>query len=62
MASRTEGTKIINHCERCKYFHTEVREGGGCLEICEVTGGRLIGRYGELIKSDRCHFEEVKNV
>lgn len=24
MASKTEGTKILNHCERCKYFHTEL--------------------------------------
>ena len=29
MASRTGGTKILNHCELCKYFHIEVRQGGG---------------------------------
>lgn len=29
MASKTEGTKILNRCEPCKFFHTEVREGGG---------------------------------
>lgn len=32
MASKTGGTKILNHCELCKYFHLEVQEGGGWLE------------------------------
>lgn len=62
MASKTEGTKIINNCERCKYFRTEVREGGGWLEICEVTGGRVIGSDEGLNKSDLCPFEEDKEV
>lgn len=57
MASKAEGTKILNNCERCKYFHTEVREGGGLLEICEVTGGRVIGSDEGF---DNCPFMEVK--
>lgn len=62
MASKTEGTKILNHCDPCKYFHVEVREGGGWLEICEVTGGRVIGGNEGLNKSDLCPFEEDKGV
>lgn len=58
MASKTEGTKILNHCDPCKYFHVEVREGGGCLEICEVTGGRVIWSDEGF---DNCPFMEVKD-
>lgn len=61
MTSRTEGTKIINHCEQCKYFHTEVREGGGWLEICEFTGGRVIWGDERLNESDDCPFMEVED-
>ena len=61
MASRTEGTKILNHCEPCKYFHTEVHEGGGWLEICEVTGRRTILGDEGLNKSDNCPFMEVED-
>lgn len=43
MISRTGNKKFHNNCEKCKYFHVEVREGGGWLEICEATGGRVIG-------------------
>ena len=57
MTSKTGGTKILNYCERCKYFHLEVQEGGGGLEICEVTGGRVIG--SDEVKSDNCPFMEV---
>lgn len=55
MASKTGGTKILNHCERCKYFHIEVRQGGGWLEICEVTGRRVIwgDEVIELLDVDR---------
>ena len=60
MTSRTGDKKFHNHCELCKYFHLEVQEGGGWLEICEVTGGRVIGS-GEYNKSDRCPFREDKN-
>lgn len=59
MASKTEGKKILNHCERCKYFHVEVQEGGGWLETCEVTGGRVIG--SDEVKSDNCSFMEVED-
>lgn len=62
MTSKTGGTKILNHCELCKYFHIEVRQGGRWLETCEVTGEQLVWRCGEFIKSDRCPFKEVKNV
>ena len=48
-----------NPCEPCKYFHVEVREGGGWLEICEVTGGRVIG--SDEVKSDNCPFMEVED-
>ena len=58
-ASEPGGTKIINHCELCKYYHIEVREGGGWLEICEVTGGRVIG--SDEVKSDNCPFMEVED-
>ena len=64
MTSKKGGTKILNHCEPCKYFHVEVREGGGWLEICEVTGGRVIWGDELLNKSDNCPFmgtrEEAK--
>lgn len=60
MKSRTGDKKFHNHCNLCKYFHLEVQEGGGWLEICEVTGGRVIGS-GEYNKSDRCPFSEDKN-
>ena len=61
MASKTEGTKILNHCELCKHLHFEVQEGGGWLEICEVTGGRTIWGGEGLNKSDNCQFMEVKD-
>lgn len=60
MTSRTRDEKLYNHCALCKYFHIEVQQGGGWLEICEVTGGRVIGS-GEYNKSDRCPFREDKN-
>lgn len=61
MASKTEGTNLLNHCYLCKYFHLEVQEGGGCLEICEVTGGRTIWDDERLNKSDNCPFMEVED-
>ena len=61
MASRTGGKKIFNPCELCKHFHTEVHEGGGWLEICEVTGRRTIWGDEVLNKSDNCPFMEVSN-
>lgn len=36
MTSRTGGKKILNHCEPCKYFNVEVREGGGWLDEDEA--------------------------
>lgn len=57
MTSRTGDKKFHNRCERCKYFHIEVQQGGGWLEICEVTGGRVIG--SDEVKSDNCPFREV---
>lgn len=59
MESKTVGTKVLNNCERCKYFRLEVQDGGGCLEICEVTGGRTIWGDEGLNKSDNCQFMEV---
>ena len=61
MESKTEGTKILNHCELCKYFQLEVQEGGGWLEICEFTGRRVIWGDEVLIKSDTCPFMEVED-
>ena len=61
MASKTEGIKILNNCELCKYFHLEVREGGGWLGICEVAGGRPIVSDEGLNKSYNCPFMEVKD-
>lgn len=61
MASRTGDKKFHNHCELCKYFHLEVQQGGGWLEICEVTGGRVIGSDEGLNKSDNCPFMEVED-
>ena len=61
IASEPGGTKILNHCEPCKYHHIEVREGGGLLEICEVTGGRTIWGDEVLNKSDNCPFIEVED-
>ena len=61
MASKTEEIKILNQCDLCKYFHLEVQEGGGWLEICEVTGGRVIGSDEGLNKSDNCPFMEVED-
>lgn len=52
---RLDGSLSIP-CELCKYFHLEVQEGGGLLEICEVTGGRVIGN--DEVKSDNCPFME----
>lgn len=59
MESKTGGTKILNHCEQCKYFHTEVIDGGWWLEICDITGGRVIG--SDEVKSDNCPFMEVSD-
>ena len=59
MTSRIGDKKVHNHCNLCKYFHLEVQEGGW-LEICEITGGRVIGS-DEYNKSDRCPFREDKN-
>lgn len=59
MTSRTGDKKFHNNCERCKYFQLEAREGGGWIEICEVTGGRVIGSDEGLNKSDNCPFMEV---
>lgn len=68
MTSRT-GDKKFNtsctvppNCMSCKYFRINVKAYGRGLEMCEATGEQLIYRYGELIKSDNCPFEEVKNV
>lgn len=61
MESRTGDKKFLNHCELCKYFHLEVQQGGGWLEICEVTGGRVIGSDEVLNKSDNCPFMEVED-
>lgn len=64
MTSRKVDGYSHEYCERCKYFHLEVQEGGGWLEICEVTGGRVIGSDEGLNKSDNCQFmgtrEEAK--
>lgn len=49
-------------CEPCECFRLELQHDGGCLKVCAVTGEQLIWRCGELIKSDRCPFKEVKNV
>lgn len=51
MESKTEDKKVHNQCGLCKYFHVEVQDGGW-LEICEVTGGRVIGSDELLNKSD----------
>lgn len=61
MTSRTGDKKFHNHCELCKYFHIEVQQGGGWLEICEVTGGRVIGSDEGLNKYDNCPFMEVED-
>ena len=61
MTSKPGGKKFHNHCELCKYFHIEVQQGGGWLEICEVTGGRVIGSDEGLNKSDNCQFMEVED-
>lgn len=58
MTSRTGNKKFHNHCNQCKYFHLEVQQGGGCLEICEVTGGRVIWSDDGF---DNCPFMEVKD-
>ena len=64
MTSRTRDEKLYNHCMLCKYFHLEVQEGGGCLGICEVAGGRPIVSDEGLNKSYNCPFmgtrEEAK--
>lgn len=57
---RTEIKELPEYCERCKHFHTEVREGGGWFEICEVTGRRTIWGDERLNKSDNCPFMEVE--
>lgn len=68
MASRTGDKKVFNksctalhNCMSCKYFHLEVQQGGGWLEICEVTGGRTIWGDEGLNKSDNCPFMEVED-
>ena len=58
MTSRTEGKNSHKYCELCKYFHLEVQEGGGWLEICEVTGGQVIGSDEGF---DNCPFMEVED-
>lgn len=67
MTSRTGDKKVFNksctalhNCMLCKYFRLEV-QNGGCLEICEVTGGRVIGSDELLNKSDNCPFMEVED-
>lgn len=62
IVSRTGDKNSHEYCELCECFRLEVKQGGGCLKICAVTGEQLIWRYDELIKSDRCPFKEVKNV
>lgn len=57
---RTEIKELPEYCEQCKYFHIEEQQGGGWLEICEVTGGRVIGSGEGLNKSDNCPFMEVE--
>lgn len=56
---RTSKT-AIDYIEN-KYFHIEVRQGGGWLEICEVTGRRVIWGDEVLNKSDNCPFMEVED-
>lgn len=60
MTSRTGDKKFHNQCDLCKYFHLEEQQGGGLLEISEVTGGRVIGSDEGLNKSDNCPFMEVE--
>ena len=59
MTSRTGDKKLHNHCEKCKHLHFELQEGGGWLEICEVTGGRVI--WSDEVESDNCPFMEVED-
>lgn len=61
MTSRTGDKKFHERCMSCKYFHLEVQQGGGWLEICEVTGGRVIWSDEGLNKSDNCPFMEVED-
>ena len=58
MTSRTGDKKLHNHCEKCKQLQFEVQEGGGWLEICEVTGGRTIGSDEGF---DICPFMDVSD-
>ena len=58
MTSRTEDGYSHEYCDKCKYLHFEVQEGGGRLEICEVTGGRVIGSDEGF---DNCPFMEVSD-
>lgn len=62
MTSRTGDKKFHERCESCKYFRIGVQASGRWLEMCAATGEQLVWRYGGLIKSDNCPFEEVKNV
>ena len=55
---RTEIKELPEYCEKCKYLHFEVQEGGWWLEICEVTGGRVIGSDEGF---DNCQFMEVSD-
>lgn len=61
VVTRTEIKELPEYCEQCKYFHIEVQEGGGWLEICEVTGGRTIWGDEGLNKSHNCPFMEVED-
>lgn len=54
---RLDGCSSIP-CEQCKYFHVR-RSTTWWLEMCEVTGGRVIG--SDEVKSDNCPFMEVKD-
>lgn len=61
MASKTGGTKILNHCELCKYFRIGVQPSGRWLEMCAATGEQVIWSDEVLNKSDNCPFMEVED-
>ena len=58
MTSRKVDGYSHEYGEKCKYCHIEVQQGGGWLEICEVTGGRVIGSDEGF---DKCPFMEVSD-
>ena len=58
MTSRKVDGYSHEYCEKCKYLRLEVQENGGWLEICEVTGGRVIGSDEGF---DNCPFMEVED-